>query len=171
MTDEKQKLAALFRLVGARDPEAWAKSQFDEGIPQLARFLFLRQAWRAIVSEGDSHWIHAGIQSAETRPNDPYAGAGHALRRLKERGATDDELTDLVRGMQAELLFQFCYLLSDPGDLEPEVANISWSLVQTDGEGHVLAAIDGLHESVLETDPTGREMRPRRAGYLSDPEQ
>jgi hypothetical protein len=86
---------------------------------------------------------------------------GHALRKLRARGATDEELTDLVRGMQAELLFQFCYLLEDPGDVEPDVADVSWSLVQTDNEGNVLGSITGLHESVLETDPTGREMRPR----------
>jgi hypothetical protein len=59
------------------------------------------------------------------------------------------------------LLFQFCYLLEDPGDVEPEVADISWRLVQVDDDGNVLANVSGLHESVLETDPTGREMRPR----------
>jgi len=31
----------------------------------------------------------------------------------------------------------------------------------TDEEGNIVNAVNGLHESVLETDPTGREMRPR----------
>jgi hypothetical protein len=66
--------------------------------------------------------------------------------------------------MQAELLFQLCYLLEDPGDVEPEVADVAWSLVQMDDDGNVLASVNGLHESVLETDPTGREMRPRTSG-------
>jgi len=158
----QRTLAALFEKLGAGNPDGWARSQLEEGVPQLARFLFLRQAWRAIVDEGDSTWIATAITRAESKPDEPYAGVGHALRKLRGRGATDEELTDLVRGMQAELLFQLCYLLEDPGDVEPEVADVAWSLVQVDGDGNVLASVNGLHESVLETDPTRREMRPRK---------
>lgn len=113
-------LTALFQRLGAPDPEGWARSQLEEGVPQLARFLFLRQAWQLVVDEADPRWIDAAIAAAAARPDEPYAGVGHALVRLRARGATDQELTDLVRGMQAELLFSFCYLLSDPGELEPE---------------------------------------------------
>jgi hypothetical protein len=158
---DQKTLAALFRKLGARDPDGWARSQLNEDIPQLARFLFLRQAWRKIVDEGDATWIGSAIARAETHPDEPYAGVGHALKKLRDRGATDDELTDVVRGMQAELLFGFCYLLDDPGDVEPEVANILWTLAQIDEDGNVLGTVCALHESVLETDPTGREMRPR----------
>jgi len=42
----QKELAALFQKLGARDPDHWARSQVEEGVPQLARFLFLRQAWR-----------------------------------------------------------------------------------------------------------------------------
>jgi len=157
-----EELTALFRTLGANDPEGWARSQVEEGIPQLARFLFLRQAWRRIVNEDDSSWIDARITRSEKRPDEPYAGVGHALKKLRARGATDEEVVDLVRGMQAELLFSLCYLLEDPGDVEPEIANVLWTLAQVDEAGNVLGGIGGLHESVLETDPTGREMRPRR---------
>ena len=40
----ERELTELFRKLGARDPSAWARSQTSEKIPQLARFLFLRQA-------------------------------------------------------------------------------------------------------------------------------
>jgi len=40
----QEQLTALFQKLGARHPEGWARSQIKEGIPQLARFLFLRQA-------------------------------------------------------------------------------------------------------------------------------
>lgn len=156
----KNELAALFARLGAPDPSSWAASQLDEGIPQLARFLFLRQAWKQVVPEDDASWMDAFIAVAEKQPNGPYAGVGHALRSLRARGATNEELTDLVRGMQAELLFSFCYLLSDPGDLEVE--DVGWALVQVDRSGKVGDGIECLHESVLEMDPTGREMRPRR---------
>lgn len=166
MTDAKQvkSLADLFRKLGAQDPESWARSEIEEGIPQLLRFLFLRQAWRNVISDDDASWIDRAIARAQVRPDEPYAGVGHALKSLRARGATDREIIDLVRGMQAELLFRFCYLLSDPGDLEPEVAEVGWALVELSENGEA-RTIDGLHESVLETDPTGREMRPAgRAG-------
>jgi hypothetical protein len=160
----QKDLAALFRRLGASNPDEWARSQITEGIPQLARYLFLRQAWRNVVSEDDTTWIANAINGAKARPNEPYAGVGHSLAKLRERGATDAELTDLVRGMQAELLFSLCYLLEDPGDLEPEVSHIAWALAEVDDEGNVVGKIGGLHESVLETDPTGREMRPSADG-------
>jgi hypothetical protein len=158
------QLTKLFDELGAHDPEGWARSQIEEGVPQLARYLFLRQAWRSVVPEGDSSWIDAAIERAKNHPDEPYAGAGLALARLRAKGATDEELTDLVRAMQAELLFSFCYLLEDPGEVEDAVSDITWSLVQIDDEGNALETIGGLHESVLETDPTGREMRPRPTG-------
>ena len=156
----EKKLTALFRKLGAPNPEGWAHAQLNEGIPQLARFLFLRQAWRSIVKEGEANWIDESISSAELKPAEPYAGVGLALKKLRGRGATNDEITDLVRGMQAQLLHSLCYLLEDPGIVEPEASSVFWALFQTDEEGNILESVDGLHESVLETDPTGREMRP-----------
>lgn len=153
-------LADLFARLGAPDPAGWARAQAAEGVPQLARFLFLRQAWRQVVPAGDTAWITAERAHAAAAPEAPFAGTGLALDRLLAQGAQEADLTELVRGMQAQLLHSFCYLLSDPGELEPEVADMTWALVQLDDEGQVLGEIGALHESVLETDPTGREMRP-----------
>jgi hypothetical protein len=38
---------------------------------------------------------------------------------------------------------------------------VDWGLFLIEESGVPGARIAGLHESVLETDPTGREMRPR----------
>jgi hypothetical protein len=152
-TSEIKRLAELFRKLGASDPEGWARSQVQEGIPQLARFLFLRSAWRCVVSEDDTAWIDQAIGRAEVQPDEPYAGVGHALKSLR------------VRGMQAQVLFHFCYVIADPGVVESEDVKINWALVELDDDGEPRGTIDSLHESVLETDPTGREMRPSsRAG-------
>ena len=158
----KSELTALFRKLGAPKPAEWASSQISEGIPQLARFVFLRQAWRQVVDENDSSWIDNVIQNSERSPEAPHAGIGHALKKLRALGAEDKDLTDFARGMQAELLFSLCYLLDDPGEIEEEIADLSWALVEVGPDGNVLHQIGGLHESVLSTDPTGREMRPRR---------
>ena len=156
-------LTALFEKFGARQPESWARSQLTEGIPQLQRFLFLRQAWSGIVRETDSDWIQFEIARAQQRPDEPYAGIGHALRRCVETGVSAQDLTDIVRGKQAEFLFHLCYLLSDPSFTEKELSDFAWGLFEVDTDGNPIPpAIDSLHESVLETDPTGREMRPRK---------
>ena len=160
----EERLADLFSRLGARDPGSWASSQVHEGINQLHRFLFLRQAWSNVVPEADHGWMDAVMASAQADPDAPYAGVGAALQRLLQAGAARDDLADLVRGMQAQLLFSLCYLLEDPSLEEAEVAGVGWALVETDENFEPTGrTIGGLHESVLETDPTGREMRPRRA--------
>ncbi len=63
------------------------------------------------------------------------------------------------------MLFSVAYLLEglpyEPGPLE----DVSWGLFETDEEGNPVGTqVSGLHESVLELDPTGREMRPSRGG-------
>jgi len=161
---DQQRLADLTELLtrlGAPDPSAWARSELEEDIPQVARYLFLRQAWQHVVGDGDQTWIDAWRDLAAQSPSAPCAGIGPALERLLAAGADRDDLTTVVRVMQYSTLFGLCYLLDDPGDVEPEVAELGWALVEVDEEGTVGRHIGALHESLLETDPSGREMRPR----------
>ena len=159
---DKKNLAELFRELGARDPEGWASSQTSEGINQLHRFLFLRQAWERVISEDDDSWIDEEIANSEKSPRQPFAGIGLALARMQARGVAREDIVDLTRGMQARMLFDFCYLLADPSIIESSVEDIGWALVETDSDFEPTGeVISGLHESVLDTDPTGREMRPR----------
>lgn len=152
------ELTELFRKLGARNPADWASSQLNENLPQLARFLFLREAWKLVVADNDPSWIHARISDD---PAGPGGDIGPALKRLLAAGAAESDLTAVVRVMQWRLLFGLCQLLDDPGSLEKEVRDVAWRLFQVDEDDQPTAAISGLHESVLETDPTGREMRPR----------
>jgi hypothetical protein len=156
MSADLRALTELFARLGARDPEGWARSQLDEGINQLGRYLFLRQAWRLVVAESDHSWIDEILASD---PKKPGGGAVSALERLLGEGAVREDLTEVVRVMQWKLLFSFCYLLEDPGDTD--VDGFAWGLFQTEEDGEPTDPIIGLHESVLEMDPTGREMRPR----------
>ena len=156
-----EELTELFRKLGAPEPEGWASSQVTEGINQLGRFLFLRQAWKLIVNETDHSWIQAQIKRSLERPADPCSGIGPALQSLLAKGASPQEITDVVRVMQYELLFCLCYLMDDPCLEEQEVQDVSWKLIQFNENGEDVGEIGGLHESVLGMDPTGREMRPR----------
>lgn len=156
------ELTKLFQKLGAQDSELWARSQIKEDIPQLQRYLFLRQAWKQVLREDSVVWIDRQIQESERHPTGPYAGVGAALKRAVATGTPKQDLIDIARGAQAELLFQLCYLLDDPGLSEPELEAFAWGLFEVDeNDNPIPPRIGNLHESVLETDPTGREMRPR----------
>lgn len=159
-----EQLTALFRKLGAPDPEGWARSQINDGTDQLARYVFLRQAWKCVVPPEDSQWIDALIEAAKARPTDPGAGAGPALQRLLAAGADRKDIHEVARVMQWQLLFSLCYLLEDPCELEPEIADMSWRLMRTTDDGTCIEPISCLHESVLATEPAGREMRPHDEG-------
>lgn len=125
-----------------------------EGLPQLARFVFLREAWKQLVSEGDRTWIAECIQESESGPGGSIA---MAIERLVGGGASPEDLTTVVRVMQRRLLFGLCRLLDEPGSLEHEVGAIDWKLFQVDQDDQPIAAMTGLHESILETAPSGTE--------------
>ena len=165
-----QQWAEHFRAFGAHDPESWARSQVEEDIPQYARFVFLRQAWQSVVGDGDTYWIDPQIEMAGQHPRGPGAGIGPALKRMLAAGVSREDITEVVRVMQWRALAGLAYQLGDPGVVEypsGEMPRVNWTLFEVDEDGQPLNPIDGLHESVLDTDPTGREMRPKgvtRAG-------
>ncbi len=157
-----EELTNLFRSAGAPNPEQWARSQVDEGINQLHRFLFLREAWRSVATEDDHAWIELAIKSSLDGPGEPYSAIGASLQRLQSLGAHPEDLTDIVRGMQAQLLFSLCCQMDDGSPEEAAFSKVGWALVETNAAGEPTERrISGLHESVLVTDPTGREMQPR----------
>ena len=123
MTEEQRvaDLTELLTRLGATDPAAWARSEVEEDIPQVARYLFLRQAWQHVVADGDTTWIDAWRDLAGQSPDAPCAGIGPALERLLAAGARPDDIATVVRVMQYSTLFGVCYLLDDPGTVEPEV--------------------------------------------------
>jgi len=157
----EHELTELFRRLGAPSPELWARSQIEEGIPQLMRFLFLKNAWSEVVDEGNTEWIDRAIKDSEARPGSPYSGLGLALARSRAAGVSSEDLTEIARCLQAQMLFAIGYLLEgSPQGCGP--LELSWGLFQTTEDGRPFGPqISGLHESVLELDPTGREMRPR----------
>ena len=143
----------------------------DRDVPQARCCRQIARGRRRAHANGIPPQLSGAVGTEKVASPDPEVRGGTRRggsrfegTRLRARGATDDELTDLVRGMQAEVLFSFCCLLENPGLEEASVADVAWALVQVDDSGAVLGTIQGLPESVLETDPTGREMRPRAPG-------
>lgn len=162
--DSLAELTEVFRNLGTPNPESWARSQIDEGIPQLARYVFLRQAWSNIVDEEDDSWIDRFASQADAASDEPLGAVGPALMRMLEAGVARSDIVDLVRAMQYEMLFALCEQVADPSVvdfLDENMPEVAWGLFQLDEEGNPTTSIDGLHEEALSMDPTGREMRPR----------
>jgi hypothetical protein len=158
-------LAAAFRKLGFSEEESRRKAEYQVSSerPELARMSFLKCAWAGVISEGNSEWIERRIESFRRDPNGEGSGAGRALELLLRIGANPNDLTDLVRAMQHETLSEVCCVIDNCGDTynDPFNPKAHWHLVLSEVCPPEKNDVGGLHESVLETDPTGREMRPR----------
>ena len=159
----KSELVTIFGCLGAAAAESYADCELRDGI-QLLRYLFLHHAWKYVVADGDSQWIDDAIDHASKRPCEPYAGLGHALARFRAAGMADDDLTEMARCLQAQMLFHVAYALEADTRFAPPLDDVAWGLFQIDEQGCPFGdRIAALHESVLETDPTRREMRPKNS--------
>lgn len=157
--DELRRLTEVFQKYGANDPESWARSQLEEGIPQLAIFCFAMALWEGIIGEDDTSWIDVDIQWAKSKPTAPCAQSGRALEEMLAKGVSPQAITDLVRVYQFNALYHACALIDGSRAVDLPVNN--WTLHQTAENGENVAIIQGLHEVLLSLDPTGREMRPK----------
>jgi hypothetical protein len=149
----RDDLVEIFAGLGAKNPEQWADSQIEAGIPQLHRFVFLRQAWQDVIEPGNPHWIE-NLERGSGSTDMPVRAA---LQRVLAAGAEPADLGLVIRAMQRDMLFSLCYQLDNPGGIEPEVDGVSWGLFVTDADGDPVEPLAMLHESVIETDPLANE--------------
>lgn len=155
----KSELTNIFKTLGADEPESWAESQIDEGIPQLARFLFLKGAWDNVVPDNES-WIDNILANHKKDEHEPFNGLGESILKMIECGVPKKYITELARCIGAEMIQSIAYQLEDPDSVSGN-EYVNWALVEIDDDENIIGSIDGLHESVLESDPSGREMAPR----------
>lgn len=156
---------SVFEKLGADDPEGLARGEVEQGVSQLGRYLFLHQAWRKVVSkEGNAAYVESFRNHSGVNEREPGGAIGPIIKRMLSAGVSPEDIAELLRITEWQSLFGFCYLLADPGIDIPELKHLHWRLQLRDfNTGEDLGDICLLHESVLETDPTGREMFPREA--------
>jgi hypothetical protein len=135
--------------------------------------LFLTTVWSMVVDEdsytgGYPSWIESWLRGREQGSALGSASAA-ALDRILACGVDPEDLTDVVRQMQHELVRNVCELIDDPGLLGigldedwSEQVDFHWELVAVRTTGPAgRAPIDGLHSSLDEFDPSGRSGEPR----------
>ena len=141
--DRATALADLFELRGAQDPQDWARSEISENIAQMARFLILRRLWQDVVGP----WMEP----------DSLQQMGPA-RRLLANGANPHDVLLVARAGAYDAMCAMVGMLDAGIDWEVAPQGPGWSLMETDGDGALTGrAISGLHESLLETDPSGND--------------
>ncbi len=153
-----ERAKTILESVGAGNrAESYAASE-SRG-PFVARYLLLRGLWACAIDE-DDRWQKQWSQTS------PVAAA---IGRMLAKGIDPADLTDVVRAMQVETLFNVCQLMDNPAhgieELQEKIPeNIEWRIAEYDGEKGVVGkrAILDIHESFYSMDPTGREGSPRK---------
>lgn len=158
------ELTEAFEKLGVDEPEGWAGSETREGINQLGRALVLKTIWRSIVDERDTDWLNKILATDSSA--EPF-GMEASAKRIIDAGADPADLLMVVREWQFRLAFDICYALNGDAQAEDDFG-VSWTLVETDLNGNARAPIEGLHESLLTTDPSGLEMEPLRAKRVGE---
>ena len=150
----QDELTELFRKLGVSNPESWASSQVNEGIPQLGRYLVIRAMWDCVTRAGTTNWIDYELKHSADLPH------GKALQQMLDAGVSQEAITELVRFKEAEALREVCYLLEDytsvPQNSNPDTGEeyVRWGLHELDAEDQPTPTpINGLHESFWSLDP------------------
>jgi len=161
--DKMSELVSVFEKLGVSNPESFARSQLNEGIPQLSMVFFLYRAFHSLVREGDHKWIRGLTHSPRANP------CGAALERILDRGTDLNDLVTFAKCAQRELLVDLIYIIDDATavhfddeDVRRSLTPIHWRLFQVDRNGAPIVALDGLHELLGEFDGPKNDGRSAR---------
>ncbi len=166
-----ENLTAIFRALGATDPESWARSQVEEGIPQLAIYLFLKSAVDPISELQGLRTLREILRRVGTRE-----GVA-ALNRLAKSDESVADILYVVRSVLCDYLTEIAFLIDDAAAMrfsgwpfEETLERVRWGLFQTDADGKPIAALSGLHEVVAEFLPDIRAIT-RIAEQADEPDR
>ncbi|MBT2381212.1 hypothetical protein J7E90_28880 [Streptomyces sp. ISL-111] len=151
---ELDRLTALFRALGADgDAPDWAESEAEEGLPQLARYRFLRTVWQDVDAWGTEapRWV------AAYRSDGVAAGA---VGRALTAGLTPEDLGELAREVARETALGVLHALAEPADgslpAEVEEQLPAWRLAELDSSGQPTGRhLYALHEDFAGLEPKG----------------
>ncbi|XVQ07101.1 hypothetical protein ACQP1W_31245 [Spirillospora sp. CA-255316] len=146
---QQQRTAAItlrerFARLGADGPEQWARSEISEHLPQMARFLLLRQLW----NEAINGWENPG--AVENVP---------AAARLLAAGADRNDVILAMRAAAFEAVFATLSAIDEGGSTAPGQDPLpGWCLHETGSTDQPTGRrLHGLHESLGETAPSGHD--------------
>lgn len=159
---ERQKALELldkFSALAAEDPEHWVRSEIDEDIAQLTRYLVLRSLWPDQIepwARNAGTWIGHAVKAADSQPDGDFAEAGRAVGRALAAGVSMTDLGAIARMIAYETAFGVLNHIDEGHDPAAGVDAPGWRLVETDADGAETGRpIIGLHEDILSMAPRG----------------
>ncbi|HET6990517.1 MAG TPA: hypothetical protein VFJ43_04295, partial [Bacteroidia bacterium] len=111
------------------------------------------------LKEDNLSWVDNQIEFNYSRPGDPCSQLPKALKEMLDKNVSREAIIDLIRVIQFNTLFHVCSAIDKSFEADTPVAN--WTLYEVDDDDNPKNSITGLHESLLEFDPSGKEMEPR----------
>lgn len=172
-----EALAETFRSLGAEEPEAWALSEVEDGIPQLARFIFLRRLWRGVdewtlppdawfaerepepaEDDGDEDEEDADasdvVAEADEDAEPAFHDAQQAVQRILAAGVDPEDLKEVARAVFLHAVFDTVATVDEGYDPLVGEGMPGWLLTEVGGDliltGRML---DKLHEDLFTTEP------------------
>lgn len=172
-----EALAERFRALGAEEPEAWALSEVEENIPQLARFIFLRRLWRGAGEwalppaewfaerepqpsddeeddDGGEDADRPSVAEAEADAEPAFQDAQQAVQRILAAGVDEADLKEVARAIFLHVAFDVVQTVDEGHDPEAGEGMPGWLLTEVGGDLVLTGRmVDGLHEDLLTTEP------------------
>lgn len=171
-----ETLAETFRGLGAEEPEAWALSEVEDGIPQLARFIFLRRLWRGAEewtlppaewfaerepdpaddegAEDDDESSAEAVADDEADGEPAFLAAQQAVQRILAAGVDAEDLKEVARAVFLHAAFDAVQTVDEGHDPDAGEGMPGWLLTEVGGDliltGRML---DKLHEDLFTTEP------------------
>lgn len=149
---EAKRLLETFARLGATDHEGWVRSEIDEDIAQLARYLVL-----ADVSESVTKWRDLrGLVAKEERVRNASPGLRDLPPSITKAILESDIDEALLTRFALEVATDTLFALLDAIDREGPSGDLGddlpcWRLVETTPDGEPTGRdVGGLHESVFE---------------------
>jgi hypothetical protein len=171
-----EQLVETFRGLGAEEPEAWALSEVEDGIPQLARFILLRRLWRGAEEwkQAPTDWfVDRDPEPAEDEEEDDDGPASseatlvddedaepaffavqQAVQRILAAGADPEDLKEVARAVFLHAVFDAVQTVDEGYDPQAGEGMPGWLLTEVGGDLVLTGrTLDKLHEDLFTTEP------------------
>lgn len=157
-----ERMISRMKELGAEDAEGWVRSEIEGGIPQMARYIFLRRVWSEINGwEADLGSMYERVHAeGERNPEGYFAKASGAMERMRAAGVSLEDVSCITKMAAYEAMFGLIQVIDDGGDPDAGDDLPGWALIEIGPDGEDTGRnVDALHESILEVLPAEEERK------------
>lgn len=146
-----ERLIGQLRELGAPHPEAWARRELREGLPQVSRLLLLRQLRDESIDAWDDSllWIDNLCEDARREAPGLVGAAARAVSEMLSAGIDRRAIGALARFVAYESVFSVIHSVDEEFDTGHDGPLPGWALVELDSLGHLTnRRLNRLHDDL-----------------------